>query len=374
MIWPCFWSQPKRIWGKKTDLNAILEKRLKQVRSPIPDYCAGSIPWIMGDYDTYPFNVEAKQKAAKLQAERENNIKQQSPKKKRSIPMQLDLQHNTMQDWTQEKIANNNTDDSLSSPDAWKDEQNDKSVVIQDGTITDIATQMQMEIRKTNRILKEEIDNLVANHDTLGQEEVCKSMITECLNNVATFLHAFSVAVERVFAHEMNDIRVVQLQTAIQQHKIIIDNTLNKYAKLGNNDTACDGNGLLDIYRSLYGFNLRIDGLFTDIVKHGCPDYIADVLKSNGHVTDYKFVDKSNAKMLLVKIPEKLFKHSGYKSVEPMMERLEQMGVIVAAVPESINLYEVSEKDLNSMELMKVSDFNRRSIPFFDDVPPQPNK
>ena len=75
-----------------------------------------------------------------------------------------------------------------------------------------------------------------------------------------------------------------------------------------------------------------------------------------------------------LKIPEKLFKHSGYKSVEPMMERLEQMGVIVAAVPESINLYEISESDLNNIELIKVSDLERHSTPFFDDFPPQPNK
>jgi hypothetical protein len=68
-----------------------------------------------------------------------------------------------------------------------------------------------------------------------------------------------------------------------------------------------------------------------------------------------RFMDISNAKLLLVQIPEDLYLRDGYNSVMEMMETMKQNGVVVVAIPETCNLMTITEEDLMKMDLLKVN-------------------
>lgn len=185
--------------------------------------------------------------------------------------------------------------------------------------------------------------------------------------DILRFLQTFSnlgsiviIEFHRTFGNESNDERINQLKKLIYDRESLTNSLIEKYQSINCKDTevVCRGQELLNIFVSLGEYFSGVNDLFAKIMEDCGPKDVAEVLKNNRDISGFKYINTSSTKVLLIRIPEKLYLKSGYKSIEGLIKTMEQKGVVVAAVPASLNLYEIKGEDLAKLDLNRISKIN----------------
>jgi len=114
---------------------------------------------------------------------------------------------------------------------------------------------------------------------------------------------------------------------------------------------------ILKIFKLFINYSHTLESHIKGMVPANCMNVMFDE-ESVG----MKYMDISDAKILLVQIPEKLYLKEGYKSLERMMATLQKSGVVVVAVPETVNLINITEEDLSKLDLVKINDIRKEDL------------
>lgn len=114
---------------------------------------------------------------------------------------------------------------------------------------------------------------------------------------------------------------------------------------------------LLGLLKQFLIYSQTLESNFKEMVPANYMNLVVDE-----HAIGMKYIDISSAKILLVQIPEKLYLKEGYKSLEQMMKTLKQSGVIVVAVPESVNLVNIKEEDLKKLDLFRINRIKNKEV------------
>ena len=158
--------------------------------------------------------------------------------------------------------------------------------------------------------------------------------------------------------NDSSDIKARQ----VMKMMTVINGNLDKNIKILQNSSTVDGDtvskkDLLELLQVFADYSHTLENYFHNMVPADCVNMIVDE-QSVG----MKYVNISNAKILLVQIPEKLYLRDGYRSLEQMMETLKESGIIVVAVPESVNLVNITEKDLKKLDLFKINEIKDKDL------------
>ena len=167
--------------------------------------------------------------------------------------------------------------------------------------------------------------------------------------------------VDEMLAGMNNDSSEVKTRQMMKMMTVINEN-LDKNIKTLQNSPTVDGDkvskkDLLKLLKVFANYSHALEDYFNKMSPANCVKMVIDE-QSVG----MKYLDISEAKILLIQIPEKLYLRDGYRSLEQMMETLRESGIIVVAVPESVNLVNITEKDLKKLDLFKINKIKNEEL------------
>lgn len=329
-LWPCDWGDPQPIWGRiNKEVNPLLSAQMVRYPAVPPIQRAVVKPMVSkNEFDPGGMRTEAALDQVNKYC---------------SIP-------------DDEKCDGN-----YDLPEFLKDPKfgiaNDDEVVVSSGGYVSDETRAFLDLlENVEKDLVKQIKFMKESGCGVGTDGAPKATIINFLESFCRVGDIVRNKFDNMFPAS-NDEKVNILKGVIKDREDLTNRWLHKYKGVdcADEEMIGDGQEMLDIFFSLHGSFSMILKLFREIIENRCPDDIAEIVQQNSNVKDYKFIDTSSTKLLLIKIPEKLFLKSGYKSIEKLMAELEKKGVVVAAVPESLNLYEIKDEDLKKLDLSKVS-------------------
>ncbi|MEK0337727.1 MAG: hypothetical protein QQN41_09880 [Nitrosopumilus sp.] len=131
----------------------------------------------------------------------------------------------------------------------------------------------------------------------------------------------------------------------------ILDQNIKMIENLPNEESTVTKEQLIKLMHNFSNYSHELEICFKNIIS--CRG--SHNVDQNPFIS-LKSIDITKAKIILVQIPEKLYLKEGYKSLDKLMKAMKTHGITIVAVPETLNLVDITEKDLEELDLVKISE------------------